>query len=123
MQKLTSNFSPHSYARTLHETCVDIFDTRPKFLENLLESELLPAVLRAGRKPHWASSSFLSIISRYRFSMYLAYTFPGRLKGREARKLVHSLLSLFLCVWGCSPQLTNLSMASQNTMPLDTHVL
>ena len=44
------------------EKCVDIFGTLPRFLKNLLKSENLSVVLRKGRKRHWVSSSFGSII-------------------------------------------------------------
>jgi len=42
--------------------------------------EFCSVVLRPWRKPHWVSSSFDSIISRYLFTKRLAYTFAWRLR-------------------------------------------
>jgi len=46
---------------------VDVFDILPRFLKNLLESEIWFVVLRPGRKPHWVSFCFGSIISQHFF--------------------------------------------------------
>jgi len=45
------------------KTCADVFGVLPRFLKNLLESEIWSVVLRPGRKPHWISFSLDSIIS------------------------------------------------------------
>jgi len=57
----------------------------PRFLENLPVSKNWSVVLRLGRKQHWVSPNFCSIISRYLVSRHLAYTFPGRLR-REMQR-------------------------------------
>ena len=54
------------------KACEDVFIILPRFLKILLESEMWSAMLRPGRKPHWLSFSFDSIISQHRFSRHLA---------------------------------------------------
>ena len=54
-------------------------------------------VLQPRQKPHWVSSSFGLIISRHHFQA-LGIRFFRELRRKMPPKLVHSLMSLFLCV-------------------------
>jgi len=54
------------------KVCEDVFSILPIFFKILLESEMWSVLLWPGRKPHWVSFRFDSIISRTPFSWHLA---------------------------------------------------
>ena len=80
---VTAAVNPVAYSRTTPQTFHEKTDRmlsrirqgrgrrlwhRPKIFQNLLESEIWSVVLGPGRKPHWVSFSFDSIISWHLFS-------------------------------------------------------
>jgi len=59
----TQSFSQGTWSYALwgsQNMCEDIFNILPRFLKNLLESEMWSVVLQPGRKPHCVSFSFES---------------------------------------------------------------
>jgi len=74
-----TQYSPKLFTRNpvvcfleIDKACADIFSIIPRFLKIFLDSEVWSVVLQPGRKLHWVSFRFDSIISRYLFSRHLA---------------------------------------------------
>ena len=75
-------------SRGQHNMCRRLWHT-PKISRKFSGEWKLSSVLRPGRKPHWVSSSFGSIISRDIFSRHLAYI------SREAKERYTTAVSTF----------------------------
>ena len=54
------------------KACEVVFSILPRFLKMLMESEVWSVLLWPGRKPHWVSFRFDSILSWTLFSRHLA---------------------------------------------------
>ena len=103
---LLSQHSPKLFTRNpipcfleVDKTCVDVFGILPRFLKNLLESEIWFVVLRLGRKPHWVSFSFGSIISRHLFSRYLLGNVIFQISRKASRTTQNALAGHMRSAW------------------------
>ena len=92
-QSFSRGTRPYTFPRPTKHVCKSLACSQD-FSKICWRVEICSVVLRRRQNPHWVSSSFGSII----FAAAWHTLFLGRLSKKMPRKLVHSLLSPFLCM-------------------------